>query len=174
MDASPAVVFAALTLGVVLAGMLAELLVSRRNERAYRRQGAIDVPDPVYSVMRWAYPGAFVLMACEGLWRGEAFDRVTLAGVVLFVAGKGLKVWAISVLGTRWTYRVLILPGAPLVTRGPYTFLRHPNYVGVVAELLGTALMMHAWLSGPVSTLFFAELLRRRIAAEERALGLRP
>jgi methyltransferase len=157
---------------VVLIGMLAELRVSRANEKAYRRRGAVDAPDPVYDVMRWAYPGAFVAMAVEGALSDAPLGWPTSVGVTLFIAAKALKVWAISSLGLRWTYRVLVLPGAPLVTAGPYRFLRHPNYVAVVGELIGMALTMHAAITGPVMTLFFLELLRRRVAAEERALGL--
>lgn len=159
-------------LAIVLGVMLVELRVSQRNEREFRRQGAVDAPDPVYSVMRWAYPGAFVAMAVEGGLSGAPFGWQTPAGIVVFVLAKALKVWAIRSLGTRWTYRVLVHPGAPLVTTGPYAFLRHPNYVGVIGELAGMGLMMHAAVSGPLATLFFIELLRRRIAAEERALGL--
>jgi len=159
-------------LAIVLGAMLVELWVSQRNEREFRRQGAVEAPDPVYSVMRWAYSGAFVVMAIEGGLSGAPFGWQTPAGVVVFVLGKALKVWAIRSLGTRWTYRVLVHPNAPLVTTGPYAALRHPNYVGVIGELVGMGLMMHATVSGPVTTLFFMELLRRRIAAEERALGL--
>jgi methyltransferase len=157
----------------VLLGMLSELFVSRANEQRYRHQGAREASDPVYSVMRWAYPGAFVLMAIEGVLRGRSLDGYAVAGALLFVAGKGLKAWAIHTLGVRWTYRVLVLRSAPLVRSGPYALVRHPNYVGVIAELVGMAFMMTARVTGPLATLFFAELLRRRIAAEERALGLR-
>jgi methyltransferase len=122
--------------------------------------------------MRWAYPGAFVVMAIEGGLTGAPLGWQTSAGVALFVSAKALKVWAIRSLGPRWTYRVLVRPGAPLVTAGPYAFLRHPNYVAVVGELIGMALMVHATVTGVLMTMFFMELLRRRIAAEERALGL--
>ena len=157
---------------VVLGSMLVELRVSQRNEREFRLQGAVDAPDPVYAVMRWAYPGAFMAMAFEGGLSDAPFGWQTPTGIVVFVLAKALKVWAIRSLGTRWTYRVLVHPGAPLVTTGPYAFLRHPNYVGVVGELVGMARLIHATVSGPLTTLFFMELLRRRIAAEERALGL--
>jgi methyltransferase len=163
---------AAAALVVVLGAMLVELRVSQRNERAFRLQGAVDAPDPVYAVMRWAYPGAFVAMAIEGGLSGAPFGWQTPAGIVVFVLAKALKAWAIRSLGTRWTYRVLVHAGAPLVTTGPYLFLRHPNYVGVIGEMVGMGLMMHATVSGPIMTLLFTELLRRRIAAEERALGL--
>ena len=163
---------AVIVLAIVLGAMLVELWVSQKNEREFRLQGAVDAPDPVYAVMRWAYPGAFVAMAVEGGLSGALFGWQTPAGIVVFVLAKALKVWAIRSLGTCWTYRVLVHPGAPLVTTGPYAFVRHPNYVGVLGELAGMGLMMHAAVTGPITTLFFVELLRRRIAAEERALGL--
>jgi methyltransferase len=169
MSAIPVVPLSALF--VVLALMLVELWISRSNERILRRLGATDVADHVYHSMQWAYPGSFVLMALEGAIRETRPGLVTWCGVALFLAAKALKGWAIVSLGSRWTYRVLVLPGAPLVTRGPYAFMRHPNYVGVIGELIGMALMVGAPIAGPLSTLFFALLLRRRIAAEERALG---
>jgi len=65
---------------------------------------------------------------------------------------------------------VLVLPGVPLVTGGPYRFVRHPNYVGVVGELLGMALVTGARVTGPLGIVFFSWLLFRRIRAEDRAL----
>lgn len=160
-------------LAVIIAFMLGELALSRRNERILVARGAVAPPDPVYGTMRWAYPGAFVVMALEGVIAGTAAGTIALTGVLIVAAAKLLKFWAIATLGVRWTYRVLVLPGAPLVASGPYRWMRHPNYVGVIGELLGMALLMSARLTGPVSLLFFSWLLRRRILAEERALGVR-
>jgi methyltransferase len=163
---------APLLLLLVLAMMLVELAVSRRNERLFRDHGAIEAADDVYDVMRVAYPGAFVMMTAEGALRAAWPETTFWWGAALFVAAKALKTWAIVSLGHRWTYRVLVLPGAPLVRRGPYAWLRHPNYVGVLGELVGVALMLGAWVTGPVATLGFGWLLRRRMITEERALGL--
>jgi methyltransferase len=157
---------------VALALMLLELRISTRNEGVLRARGATAPPDPVYPAMRWAYPGMFVMMAIEGLLSGPAKASLLLAGIVIFVLGKVLKVWAITSLGPRWTYRVFVLPGAPLVAHGPYRWLRHPNYLAVIAELLGFALLVGARWSGIVAILGFGELLRRRVRAEEAALGL--
>jgi len=158
-------------LAVMIVVMLGELALSRRNERILIARGAVQPPDPVYRTMRWAYPGAFVAMALEGALIGPAAGAVALAGVLIILAAKLLKGWAIATLGVRWTYRVLVIPGAPLVSSGPYRWMRHPNYVGVIGELLGMAVLMAARVTGPVSLLFFSWLLRRRILAEERALG---
>ena len=160
-----------LLIAVVFVVMLAELWLSRVNERALRARGAHEPPNDVYRTMAWAYPASFVAMAVEGLIAGPPRRVFVLAGLVTFAAAKTVKYWAIASLGSRWTFRVLVIPGAPLVTRGPYAWLRHPNYVGVIGELLGVALAVGALSTGIVSTLGFAWLLRRRIAIEERALG---
>jgi methyltransferase len=157
-------------LAVVVSLMLLELTISNRNERTMKRLGAIAPPDPVYGTMKWAYPGVFVAMAAEGLWRGDVTAPAVWAGAALFVAAKLLKAWAIASLGHRWTYGVLVLPGAPLVSSGPYRLLRHPNYVGVAGELMAMALVTGARIAGPAGLLFFGALLLLRIRAEERAL----
>lgn len=160
------------SLAIVLVIMLVELRVSLAHERELFRAGAIEAPDPVYSTMRWAYPGTFVAMAIEGLVTAMPPGFLTIAGAAVLIAGKALKVWAIASLGTRWTYRVLVIPSAPLVTRGPYRFLRHPNYVGVVGELVGMALLVQAPVTGVLSVIGFGYLLNLRIRTEEQALGL--
>jgi methyltransferase len=163
---------AIISLVAVLLMMLGELWLSRSNERWMVANGAVASPDPVYATMQWAYPGAFVAMGVEGVLTDPAIGPPMLAGALLLVAAKAIKFWAIATLGRRWTYRVLVLPGAPLVGSGPYRFVRHPNYVGVVGELIAMALLSGARMTGPLAVLGFGWLLVRRIAAEERALGL--
>jgi methyltransferase len=157
-------------LAVVLVLMLGELWLSKRHERALLARGALETSDPVYSSMRLAYPGVFVAMAMEGLLSPPVPPAVLAAGIAVFVGGKAVKAWAIATLGERWTYKVLVLPGAPLITGGPYRFIRHPNYAGVVGELIGMALMTGARVTGPLGVLFFSWLLMRRIRAEDQAL----
>ena len=161
-----------IVLAAVLVMMLAELWLSMSNERVLRANGAIEADDPVFAVMRLAYPGVFVSMAVEGAIDGVQPDAMVFTGVAVMFAAKALKFWAIASLGTRWTYKVLVIPALPLVTTGPYRWMRHPNYVAVVGELIAMALMTHARVTGPLGTLFFAWLLWRRIAAEERAMEL--
>ena len=165
------VTISAAALAVVVAAMLGELRVSRRNERILRARGAVEPPDPVYRTMQWAYPAVFIAMAVEGAMAGGEPGTATLAGLAVFVVGKLIKYWAIATLGVRWTYRVLVLPDVPLVDRGPYRLVRHPNYVGVIGELVGMALLTGARWTGVVGTLFFGWLLWRRIDAEDRALA---
>ena len=82
-----------------------------------------------------------------------------------------MKIWAISTLGVRWTFRVLVPPQSALVGGGPYALIRHPNYVAVLGELIGAALIVWAPIAGVLSLVGFGTLLWRRIAVEDRALG---
>jgi len=163
----------ALLLGLVTPFLLLETWWSGRNEARLRARGAIEPGGDAYRWMRIVYPGMFAAMALEGLARGPAAARWLTAGVIVFVAAKVLKWWAILSLGPLWSFRVLVLPGVPLVTTGPYRFMRHPNYIALVLEVVGAALAWHAPVAGVVCGLAFGALLWWRITVEEAALGLR-
>jgi methyltransferase len=150
----------------VFAPMLVEALLSRRNERALREMGAVEPAGDVYSVMQVAYPALFLAILGEGLYRDAPRDTLAAAGFTIFVASKLLKYWAVMTLGVRWTFRVL-------VPDGPYQLMRHPNYVAVLGEFAGAALLVHAFVTGTIALLSFGALIRARIHIEERALGLR-
>jgi len=167
----PEATFALVSLAAVVVMMLAELRRSRANERLLRQQGAVEPQGDVYRALAVVYPGLFVLMAAEGAVAGPSPDVLLVAGVAVFVAAKVLKLWAVTTLGRRWSYRVLVLPSAPLITTGPYAYLRHPNYAAVFGEIGGFALMVGAGITGIVSLVAFAVLVRKRIAVEEQALG---
>ena len=160
---------AIVSLVVVLLLMLAELRLSARNERRLRERGAVEPEGDVYATMRWAYPAAFVIMACEGGIFGPAPGITTAIGALGTLASKALKYWAVASLGPRWTFRVLVVP-EPLVVHGPYAFARHPNYIAVFGELVSMALLVGARLTGPVATALFTLLLIRRIRVEDQIL----
>jgi methyltransferase len=155
---------------VVFGSMLIEAWRASANERAQRARGGVEPSGDVYNVMRVVYPGAFLVMFVEGAMHGRPSMATTLAGAALFLAAKCLKWWAILSLGPFWTFRVIVVPGVPLVAGGPYRWLRHPNYVGVMGELAGVALMTGAVLSGVAGIATFGWLVARRVSVEERAL----
>ena len=156
---------------VVFRLMLIEARRAWRNERAQLARGGIEPPDDVYKTMRIVYPAAFLAMIAEAQVGGAPPRGVALAGIALFAAAKALKWWAILTLGPFWTFRVIVVPGASLVATGPYRYLRHPNYVGVIGELAAVALMTGARLTGPIVTLLFGLIILKRIAVEEKALS---
>lgn len=158
------------TAALVFGFMLIEAQRAARNERAQLARGGIEPPGDVYRLMQIAYPGIFAAMIAEGAWRGARGDDVFAAGLALFAAAKALKWWAIVSLGPAWTFRVIVVPGATAVAAGPYRYMRHPNYVAVVGEIVSVALMTAARVAGPLALIVFGALLARRITVENRAL----
>jgi methyltransferase len=170
--------FPAVALAVIVGFMLAEGRASSANVRRLREAGAIEPSGDVYLALALLYPAAFVIMGLEGLWRAaHDVQRATTgpswvaSGVLLFAASKALKYWAIRTLGVRWSFRVMVLPGAPLVQAGPYRYVDHPNYVAVVGELVGAAMMMEAQVTGPLMTAAFGVALWARVRFESRELA---
>lgn len=157
---------------VIFGPMLLEARRASANERHQRARGGVQPRGDVavYAAMQVLYPLSFAAMIGEGAVRGWSSRSWFEAGLICFLVAKAVKWWAIAALGTFWTFRVVVVPGAALVTRGPYRFLRHPNYVGVVGELAGTAMMAGAPVSGPAAIVLFGILLKRRISVEEEAL----
>ena len=158
---------------IVFVPMIFETLVSRRNEQQLRAMGAAEPHDDVFWMMQVAYPLAFVSMVVEGWLRGPVVDVHVAAGFATFVGAKLLKYWAILSLGVRWTFRVLVPPNSTRTLEGPYRLLSHPNYVAVLGEIAGAALVAHAVMSGGLALLVFGALILLRIRVEERALGMR-
>jgi methyltransferase len=155
---------------LVFVPMLVEARRAARHERAQRARGGIEPAGDVYRVMQVAYPGAFLAMLAEGTLRGWPPPPVLAAGLVLFATAKLLKWWAILTLGQAWTFRVIVVPGASRIASGPYRLVAHPNYIGVVGELLGTAIVTGALVTGPLAIAGFGALILRRVAVERRAL----
>jgi len=168
---SPAVAIAIITVLAVLLIMAGEAVLSSFNEKLLRARGAIEPQDDVINMMRWAYPSAFVVMGIEGALTGPAPRDVLMSGLALFGLAKALKIWAMSSLGSKWSYRVLVVPGEPLVKTGPYQFLSHPNYLAVVGELVSVAAIVWAPITGVLATIGFGRLMIARIRIEDKALG---
>ena len=158
-------------LAVVALFMIVEAVRAARNERLQLSRGGIEPPGDVYRWMQVAYPGVFAAMLAEGAARPSPALAVSAAGVLLFAVGKALKWWAILTLGDRWTFRVIVVPGMPLATSGPYRLLRHPNYVGVIGELAGVALMAGAPVAGVAGGALFCALMSARVRVENRAVN---
>jgi methyltransferase len=156
---------------LVFVPMLIEAWRAARNERLQRARGGVEPEGDVYALMQVAYPGVFAAMIAEGAMRGSPSNSAFLAGPTIFAFAKALKWWAITSLGPCWTFRVIVVPGTTPVTSGPYRWLRHPNYVAVVGELVSVALMTGALVTGPLGTLAFGLLIRRRVQIEQAALS---
>ena len=162
---------ATLTLLAVLSILAGETILSAYNERLLRARGAIAPQPGLVEAGMWGYPVCFVAMAIEGALAGPAPPRVLAVGLLVFGISKALKLWAISTLGIRWTYRVLVLPGEAPIAHGPYAFVRHPNYLAILGEMAGMAMIVWAPLTGTLAVIGYGAWLRRKSAVEDRALG---
>jgi methyltransferase len=151
---------------------LAELVVSARNARWSFARGAVESGRGHFPAMVALHTG--LLVAC--LVEVHAADRPFLPwlgwpALVLVLASQALRWWCIATLGPRWNTRVIVVPDLPLVSRGPYRWIPHPNYVAVVVEGIALPLVHTAWVTALAFTVLNAVLLLGfRIPAEERAL----
>lgn len=159
-----------IVLALAFLPMAFEARLAARHDRALRSAGAFEPADDVYPWMQMAYPAAFLAMALEAALVGARVNIAFVVGVIVFALAKAIKYWAIATLGSRWTFRVLVPPASPLVQHGPYRFMRHPNYLGVMGEVAGMAIIARAIIAGVLSVLVFVVLIAIRIRVEERAL----
>lgn len=161
-----------LLLGLIAAERVIELALSRRNVAWALARGGIEVGQRHFPAMTSVH--ALFLPACAlEVW---LIDRpfipwLGIPMLALVVAAQILRYWAIATLGRRWSVRVVVLPDVPVVTAGPYRFIRHPNYLAVVIEMFAIPLVHTAWLTALVFTLLNLALLAVRIRAEEEALA---
>ena len=150
---------------------LAELVVAGRHQRWLVAQGAVEIGRGHYPWMVLQHVLFLISCLVEVWWLGRPFYPALAAtmGIVL-VLSMLLRYWVIATLGRRWTTRIFCLPGEPVITSGPYRYLRHPNYLAVVGEILALPLIHTAWLTALVFSLTNGWLLRHRIRTEEDAL----
>ncbi|HZY04409.1 MAG TPA: isoprenylcysteine carboxylmethyltransferase family protein [Anaeromyxobacteraceae bacterium] len=148
-----------------------ELWLSARNARRALSRGAAESGRGHYPAMVAVH--ALFLVACVA--EALAFPTPPPPAALLAVGGalgaQALRWWAVATLGDRWNTRILVVPGEPPVTGGPYRWLRHPNYLAVVVEVACLPLAFGSWRTALAFSALNGLLLWRRIPAEERALG---
>ena len=156
---------AVVVLAAVTAQRLGELILAARNTRRLIAQGAYEVGAAHYPLLIVLH-GAWLVC----LWTFGWNRAVDLSWLAVFVGLQALRVWVIATLGLRWTTRIIVLPGAPLVGGGPYRLLNHPNYAVVVAEIAVVPLTFGLPVIAGVFSILNAGVLWVRIRAESRAL----
>jgi methyltransferase len=152
-------------LALVTFERVGELWLSNRHTRRLLAQGAREYGESHYPLIVAVH--ALWLAALWWLAPGRPIKAFWLA---LFVVVEMARVWVLRTLGPRWTTRIIVLPGAPLITRGPYRFVNHPNYVVVVSEIALLPLVFGLWQIALVFTLLNAAVLTIRVREENRAL----
>jgi methyltransferase len=157
---------ATIILVLVTLQRLGELALARRNTERLKIRGAVEF-DPEHYPLIVLVHSAWLLT----LWVIGRNQDVIPWLLALFILLQGVRLWVLATLGSRWTTRIIILPGEDLIARGPYRYFSHPNYAVVVAEIAVLPLMLHLPVVAGIFTLLNAAVLVVRIRAEARALS---
>lgn len=151
---------------------LAELVVTRRNAAWSLAHGGVEHGRGHYRPMVALHGGLLAACLAESwLARRPFLPPIGWPMVAAVLASQGLRWWCIATLGRSWNTRVIVVPGRALVRSGPYRWLRHPNYVGVVVEGAALPLVHTAWATAAAFTGLNALLLTVRIRCENAALA---
>jgi methyltransferase len=142
-----------------------ELVVARRNTRKLLARGAVESGEGHYPMIVGLHAAWLA-----GLWLLAWDEPANLVLLGAYVLVQALRVWTMASLGERWTTRIITLPGEPLVRRGPYWFIPHPNYVVVAVEIALLPLVFGLVAYALVFSVLNASALWVRIQAENAAL----
>jgi methyltransferase len=158
-----------IVIALVALQRLAELIYAERNTRALKRRGAVEIGRAHYPLIVAVHAAWLVTIAIL-LPKVVRIDFVLLG---VFVVLQGLRIWVLASLGPYWTTRIITLDGAPLIRRGPYRFLRHPNYAVVIGEIAVLPLVFGEIWVAAAFTVLNAAVLTLRIRQENQALAAR-
>lgn len=157
---------ASIILALVTLQRFGELALARYNTNKLLVRGAIEIGASHYPLVVSVH-GAWLI----SLWIWGRDQDVNLVALALFAGLQGCRLWIIATLGSRWTTRIIVLPGEPLVATGPYKYFPHPNYAVVIAEIALLPLALSLPLLALTFTVLNAAVLVIRIRTEARALS---
>ncbi len=160
----------AVVITIVIIQRLLELIVAKRNETWMRSQGAYEVGAKHYPIMVLMHVTFFISLIVEVFVVNRPLSSIWIILLLIFLLAQALRVWCLTSLGKFWNTKIIILPGANVVKKGPYAFMRHPNYVIVTTELLVLPLIFSAYFTAILFTLLNVWMLSVRIPVEEKAL----
>ena len=153
---------------------LTELVISRRNWR-HHRHNAEMVREPLFFWMVLLHIGFFVLILLETQWGRPQFGGpLSWIALVMTAFAVGLRFWVLKSLGPSWNVRVIQGRDYPIISHGPYRWIRHPNYLVVILEIAFIPLIMHLYWSALILSIANAMVLWSRIRTEEQALARNP
>ena len=152
-------------LSLVVLQRLVELFIAQRNTKRLLARGAYEAGSGHYWLIV-VFHAAWIL----GLWIYARDNEVNWTWLFVYLAIEALRGWVVAALGDRWTTRIIVMPGEPLVERGPYRYLRHPNYLVVALEIFVLPMVFGLVEAAVVFSLVNAAVLAIRIGAENTAL----
>ena len=156
-------------------GRLGEVAVSRRNQRKMQEQGVQKIVEPHFPWLVLFHAVVLVSAGAEVLFlHRPLIPALAISMLALFILSNVLRYWVIFLLGGLWNIQIMDSSRLGIVTSGPYRWVRHPNYTGVVMEVFSLPMIHTAWITAIVGTLGDLEILRRRINVEDGFLLSNP
>jgi methyltransferase len=149
---------------------LGELILAERNRRWALAQGGLESDRRHYPVIVAVHVLFYLSLWLEWEYWSHGWNALWPVWLGLLAGAQIVRCWAILALGRHWNTRIIVLPKMKLVTRGPYRFIRHPNYLAVIIEFVAIPVLCGAYSTAVVFSLANAWILARRIPREERAL----
>ncbi len=159
-----------LFLSLLIIQRLSELLLARRNERAVRKIGAREYDSKGYRTIVLMHAAFFVSLTAEYILLDRTVSAFWPLLVTVFALAQALRYWAITSLGIFWNTRILVVPGGELVRKGPYMYMKHPNYIAVTVEIAVIPLIFSCYITCVLFSILNLVAVRRRIRIEESAL----
>lgn len=156
--------------GFVILQRIVELFIARGNEKWMLSKGAYEVGAQHYPFMVAIHVSFFISLILEVILFEKGLSNFWWYFFFLFVGLQLMRIWVIATLGKYWNTKIIVLPGANVVKKGPFLLLRHPNYVVVTSEIIVIPLLFDAYFTAVVFTLLNALILYIRIPIEEAAL----
>ncbi|MEH7250265.1 isoprenylcysteine carboxyl methyltransferase family protein [Neobacillus niacini] len=159
-----------IVISVIMFQRLIELVIARKNEKWMKEQGAIEYGTNHYLFIVLMHCMFFLFLVLEKISFSRELSPIWPLLTVVFVVAQLIRVWAIWSLGRYWNTKIIVLPNVDVVKKGPYRFIKHPNYLVVSIELISVPLLFGAYVTACLFTLLNIWMLSIRIPAEERAL----
>ncbi|QCJ43220.1 hypothetical protein FAY30_15650 [Bacillus sp. S3] len=158
-------------LSVVIMQRIVELIIAKGNEKWMKRQGAVEFGEKHYKYMVTLHVLFFLVFITEKIVLNRGLFPVWPIVICLFCLAQTMRIWAIVSLGKYWNTKILVLAGAKIIRKGPYRFLKHPNYFVVAIELVLVPVLFNAFYTAFLFTLLNIIMLMIRIPEEEKALS---
>lgn len=158
-------------IAILITQRVFELSIARHHEKILLSRGAVEVDRRGYRCIVLMHSSWFASTISEFVLLRRSLNPYWMALLVIFVAAQILRYWAITSLGIYWNTKILIAPNRQLIRKGPYRFIRHPNYLAVITEIAAVPLIFSCYITAIMFTLLNAVVLRRRIRLETRALN---
>ncbi|MFJ7745925.1 isoprenylcysteine carboxyl methyltransferase family protein [Peribacillus sp. NPDC097295] len=157
-------------IGLIALQRLAELYIAKQNEKQMKRAGAVEFGENHYRWMVLMHLSFFVVLTIEVVAFTRELSPLWPIWLPLFLIAQIGRVWVIMTLGKHWNTKIIVVPNAEVVIKGPYRYIKHPNYLIVATEIIVISLLFNAYFTAMIFSLLNVWMMSVRIPMEERAL----